>query len=362
MSWNRIFMVGIGLTGWFGCAGGEAPETPKEPSCDLKVETLSGTEWVLLRSEAGKPDSPDAMSRIKFYTEAGKLSAKYNVASLSDMYDYKCAMDEATPGDDGAPVVKGMTCKQEPVLDDWCRTLIVNGKKCSLRMIQKLDPTYTDEAAVKKSATAMTKEFAAKKKGDKKDFARYKFDYNNLGNKLQGILYVKIDSKNCRLKVTDNYMTMFNGERKEDSNPNGTNPFVKNSFGELSWEDCNTTQLFDTELAEYPENPEKVQLTKVHAVGKTVHYWLLHEPLRYEEEGCSYSYDLYLNAKKHKSEQKPDILEVKGKKEHRWHFSETFDKATEGPLRPNVFTMQITSKCAGKPDKITTACNQVQIQ
>ena len=69
------------------------------------------------------------------------------------------------------------------------------------------------------------------KKGDKKAFENTNL-ITMLGNKLQGILYVKVDESACRLKVTDNYMTMFNGERKEDSNPNGTNPFVKNTLGE----------------------------------------------------------------------------------------------------------------------------------
>ena len=346
----------------FGCSSEQAPEKPKTPACDLALENLTDTEWVILRSEAGKADTPDVMSRIKFFNEAGRLSANYNVASLSDMYTYRCTMDQSKPGNDGAPAVSSMTCKMDPVVDDWCRTLIVNGKKCSLRMVQKLDPTFTNEAALKKSAKAMIKEFKEMKKGDKKAFEKYKFDYNNLGNKLQGILYIKVDTSACRLKVTDNYMTMFNGERKEDSNPNGTNPFVKNTMGELSWRDCDTTQLFDTTSAEYPAEPEKVQLTQVHGIDSEINYWLLHGPLRFAEEGCTYSYDLFLNGKKLKSDLKPEMVEQKGKQELRWNFSHSFAEPTPSKLKPNVFTMEVTSKCEGKADKVITACNQVQIR
>ena len=58
----------------------------------------------------------------------------------------------------------------------------------------------------------------------------------------------------------------------------------KTPWEKLSWRDCDTTQLFDTTSAEYPAEPEKVQLTQVHGIDSEIHYWLLHGPLRFAEE------------------------------------------------------------------------------
>ena len=50
--------------------------------------------------------------------------------------------------------------------------------------------------------------------------------------------------------------------------------------------DCDTPQLFDTLSKDFPEKPEEVQPIGRHVVGTEVH-WVLHEPLRYAEEGCT---------------------------------------------------------------------------
>ena len=40
-----------------GCSGEEAAEKPKAPTCDLALDNLADSEWVILRSEAGKADA-----------------------------------------------------------------------------------------------------------------------------------------------------------------------------------------------------------------------------------------------------------------------------------------------------------------
>jgi hypothetical protein len=210
-----------------------------------------------------------------------------------------------------------------------------------------------------KGVAAAEKIFAQQKEG--KGFKRYQNKFNSLGNKLQGVMYVDIDDKNCRLRVTDNYMTFYNKQRLEDSNPNGINAFVKNEVGELLWEDCETSQLFDTTFAEYPEKPEDIQPIGTHAVGTEVHYWLLHGPLRYAEKGCEYSFDVYHNYLSDQKGLKPTTNEVKGKTELLWHHAKKFDKAST-KSQPEIVMLVSKIKCADKPEKKITACNKLTIK
>ena len=120
----------------------------------------------------------------------------------------------------------------------------------------------------------------------------FELNNNNLGNKLQGIAYVKIDARACRLVVTDNYMTIYNAKRREDSNPAGTNPFVKNDQGELLWENCtNRNDLIALPSAEYPKDPKTVATQTRWGVGDSVNYWYLAGDVQGPIEGCSFSFD-----------------------------------------------------------------------
>jgi len=319
----------------------------KVSSCDLSYDKLNDSEWLFLRSEQGKPDSPDIKSRIKFYND-GSLKAKYTVASLSDLYEYSCTEIEGR-----------LICKQTPDFQRWCETLMANGRKCSLSSFKKLDSTLTESDEMKKGVAAAGKIFAKQK--DSKGFKRYKNKFNSLGNKLQGVMYVDIDEKNCRLRVTDNYMTFYNKKRLEDSNPNGINAFVKNEVGELLWEDCETSQLFDTTFSEYPKNPEDIQPIGKHAVGTEVHYWMLHDPLRYAEKGCEYSFDVYHNYLVDQKGLKPSTNTAKGKTELMWHFAKKYAKASD-KTQPEILMLVTKTKCGDKPEKKITGCNKVKIQ
>ena len=127
------------------------------------------------------------------------------------------------------------------------------------------------------------------------------------------------------------------------------------------WEDCETSQLFDTTFAEYPEKPEDVQPVGQHAVGTEVHYWLLHGPLRYAEKDCEYSFDAYHNYKLEKKGLKPEQVNVKGKNELRWHYGKKYDQ-TSDKAQPEIMMLVTKTQCKDKPEKRITGCNKLQIQ
>ena len=52
-------------------------------------------------------------------------------------------------------------------------------------------------------------------------------------------------------------MTVYNGKKVEDSNPVGTNAFVKNELGDLLWEHCeNRNDFLPLSKGTFPEDPE----------------------------------------------------------------------------------------------------------
>ena len=88
----------------------------KSGDCALTLDGLDGTEWVYLRANPDRTDTPDPMQgRIKFTTKDGKTTAKYNVGSRSDMYEYTC--DAATE--------TRMICREDSHAKDYCQALAV---------------------------------------------------------------------------------------------------------------------------------------------------------------------------------------------------------------------------------------------
>ncbi len=344
-------MLSMSVVGLMAC-GEQEKSTPEAEvvQCDLTLDGLTDSEWLFLKEINGQDPEPDAKSRLKFTTKDGKSIAKYTAGSLSDMYDYECSKTEK--GDQ-------IICRTKPDIAQWCQTLMSSNRKCNLKTLQYIDETLTDSEDVQKGIAEGTKLFQTAKEGE--DFTRYKRSFNTLTNKLQGMIYVSIDQNNCRLNVIDHYVAYVDKKRQEDSNPNGNNPFVKNELGTLQWEDCETPQLFDTTSAEFPENPEEIQPIGRHAAGTEVHYWVLHEPLRYAEDGCSYTYDVFYNYKQVESGLKPEVVDVKGKKENRFHYAKKYDTATKRGSAEVVMTTH-NIKCEGKPEKKITTCNKVTVR
>ena len=353
-----LFMLPFTLV----ACGEEEKKVTKAETCSLSLDNLEGTEWLYLTEEVGKEPRPNLRSRLKFTAEDGKMIAKYTVGSFADMYDYTCTRSAGEGKKDE------VICRTKPDYEQWCETFAVNNKKCSLKMFQALDDTIVESDELKAGIEKGMKQFTAASEKGGREFALYQNQHNSLMNKLQGVVYASVDKEKCLFKVTDHYITYHNGTKLEDSNPNSTNTFVKNELGELLWDDCDTPQLFDTTSPTFPEKPEETQFALEHAKGADVHFWLLYADLRYAEEGCTYSYDIYHNYKKIKSGLTPETAEVDGKKELRWGYSHKFDTASSKDMfnpsvkkAVDVVMMRTKKSCNGK-ESIVTACNNVSIK
>lgn len=354
---NRVTTLLAGLF-LLSCDGGEKKDGltlgagAGGEDCALTFETLPNTEWLYLDVKPDKSEAPShTKGRLKFVKDGDKLVAKYNVGSLSNIYDYVCE----TQGEE-------LACKQrlgEGEVELWCKAFLANGEDCTLATFQKEAPELTEED-LKEGVKKAKAEQAQAKKANAED--RFKAKYNTLGAKLRGILYVKIEKRKCRVRVTDMYKTYYNKKWIEDSNPNGINPFVKNEMGELMFEDCtNPLDLVDLTSAEFPKDPANVKNITQHKPGTEVHYWYLSGDWQKPEENCTYTFDVWKDSKPHKQGQTPETVDVRGGKALRWHFSEKYD-APSAPGQAEVMTLVAKKACQGKDPVTEVSCNAVVIK
>lgn len=332
------------------------------PNCDLSLSKLEGTEWLLLREMNGEEATKELRSRVKFVSQDGRLVAKYTAGSISDVYDYPCTLE--TKKVEGQPDTEELTCRNAPDYEKWCSALLASNRKCSEKMFKMLDSTLSDNPEMQAGSAAAIATFEKARQEGKMDGFKAQYAQLTNGNKLQGLMYIRVAQDTCDLRITDNFMAYINETRLEDSNINGINtPFVPNTEGELLWDDCETPQLFDTTMPEFPEKPEEIQLTTYHPLNTEIHYYLLHDPVRYAEKDCEYSFDTYFNYKPLEKGLEP--TKVEGKKdgkpatELRWHIAKQFNAPSKG-----VDVMMLTAhiKCANQPEKTITACNKVVIK
>jgi hypothetical protein len=322
---------------------------PRHTGCDLSMESLPDTEWVILKINPDKTEVPDHSARLKFVTEDGKLKAKYNVQSVADMYTYRCEGKEDR-----------VTCREKPRVKDFCQALVAGGKDCNVAELKKVLPDATDkeiEEGIKKGMENVNKY------KDKPEWKQFVAQNNNLGNKLRGVVYAKLDAKRCQLRVTDNYLTMFNGKKVEDSNPVGTNPFVKNEMGELLWEHCgNRTDFIPLSSGTYPADPANVGPQPKQKAGKEIHFWYLAGDAQAPAEGCTYKYDVWADGKSLAKGQTPkEVDNGKGTKRLEWHYAHTFKDPSPNALG-NVMQAVIHTSCTGKEPVKKVACAAVLVQ
>lgn len=296
-------------------------------SCDLTLDNLVDSEWVMFKILPDKTEYPDFKTRMKFITEDDQLKVMYNVGSLSDVYTYGCEKK----GEE-------LICREEARPKDWCQALLVGGGVCTAEVLKGFDPTLADDV-IAKAVEESTATVAKYKDGE--DWKQFELNNNNLGNKLQGLLYIKVDPRKCRLRITDNYMTIYNGKRIEDSNPVGTNAFVRwGGSKELLWEHCTDSgDLASVAEAPYPENLDNVQVIRQAAFGQEVHFWYLGQDGRTPVEGCEYTYDLWFDGTDPQKGLKPDIVDVNNGQELRWHWSHTWTEPNRDgmPLAGTTF-------------------------
>ncbi|RME20873.1 MAG: hypothetical protein D6798_19465 [Deltaproteobacteria bacterium] len=304
--------------------------------CDLAIDKLADTTWVMLRPLPDKSEIKDPRTRMRILKEDGQFKVKYNVGSLADVYTYGCEIQ----GEE-------LICAEEAKLRDICQALLVGGAECTAETLQKYEKSATAEEVAKaiEEATANVEKY---RNTDK--WKQFELNNNNLGNKLQGRLYIKVDTRKCRLRVTDNYMTIYNGKEVEDSNPVGTNPFVKWDGGELLFEHCTDSgDIAPMRSAEYPADLNNVETIGREGVsyGEEVHFWYLGQDARDVVDGCKVTYDLWFDGQNPQKGLEPEVVEVKGgKKEYRYHWSHTWTEPfPEGTLPAGVTVMHRRWTC-----------------
>lgn len=327
--------------------GGCAPSAPERPACDLSYDSLDGSSWVMLEAMPDRTDKPNAMARMRFETKDGNIRVKYNARSLSDIYTYDCKL--AKQGENDV-----LFCEEEPHLVDWCQALMVyESDMCTPEKLRELGASRSTDEEINK-AIAKAKESFAKNKDD----ARYRLNNNNLGNKLQGLLWVKINKRRCRLDIDDMFMTIYNGKRTEDYNPVGKNPFVR-SDEEFVWEHCLDSQsLADLDSPDLPKDLSTLDPQRKQSVGKPVHYHFVGEKWAKAEKGCEYKYSNY-------AMWRPVTKEVSvtpnEKGELNWSTSHTYAQEDIVDVlqgRPGaVYHMVRSQHCALREPEIDVLCN-----
>jgi hypothetical protein len=341
-----------------------APPEPEGASCDMTMDNLAGRDFVMLEALPDKTNRNNPQARGRFFEEEGKLKVKYTVKSIADVYTYECRKIR-----DG----KEWECVEEPRLQDWCQALETYEKDlCTPAKLKEFgaEGISTDEEIAKavtdaKEVVNRYRDAAEAPEADevaKRNWEQFRLNNNNLGNKLQGLLYASVDTKRCQLSVTDMYMVIFDGKQKKDSNPVGTNAFVEDKTPYL-WEHCDDGKfLLDMATAERPPAGE-VPPKAPHELGTPVYYQYYGEKAAKAEEGCTYSYDSY-------AQWLPVAQDVavapNEEGEVVWSASHTFSDAAAvelvNPANPiGVFTMVRHQVCNGKKDKIDTVCNASRV-
>ena len=236
----------------------------------------------------GGTNRENPRARMKFYKEDGILMVDYTVGSPYEMHTYECVV--------GTQEVK---CAEEPKLFDWCLSLeawkegACNAQK--LREIAEGQELESKDIAEAQVAVSKELELAKEKfKDNPQMMERYKMSKNFLGNKLQGLLTVRVRDEKCQLIVDDQYMTLFNGQKTVDSNPVGTNPFVQDKDGVWLWENCMEGTRFlalNQETAPTDEELNAISPDRMFGKDDTVYYHYIGLKGLEAEEGCTYTAD-----------------------------------------------------------------------
>ncbi len=343
-------MLWMWLLGCSMLGGGESAS-----SCDLSLDNLGGSTWVMLQAQPDKSERPNPQARIRFEGSGEDLKAKYTVMSVSDVYEYPCTLQVNEEGG------KELFCAEEQRLVDWCQAILVADELCTKKALRKMGAKGTDEEL---NAKIIEAKQVVNKYRDTPSWPQFKFNNNNLGNKLQGRLYVSIDERKCRLSVGDFYWTIFNGRPKEDTNPVGQNPFVKGDDN-LMFEHCTDGDYMATlPTAEVPADLSTYQRPTALEKDKATFYtYLRPESTQKAEDGCTYSFDTYANwlpAQKGVEVKPGEGGALTWQTEHTWTSGNVH--AFNAKTDVGVLTMVRWKECGGKKEKVDVVCNMTPVQ
>jgi len=296
--------------------------------CDLDIENLDGM-YVAMKASPEKGDYEDKDFRIFFYEEGGKKMLKstggrvYPQLPLTEKFQYEFKeMKELPSGEKEAYY--------------WAN----------------LARGFNEE-----------------------ELEEHKKKNENLGWKLEGMLYIRVDDKQCRLKISDMYATYVKGERVEDFNMGGQSAYVKSEIQDYSMVSCPPAvkrdrpqdnrqgELIAWDMEEpnpnkdesYPRGPKGTLVP----VGKPVNWMFIDAYMNEKEgveEGCEYYLDVYFDDRPVEGKQK--IAVTPGKKWTYWKFDMTHD-AIEDPTFIEIHRHKV---CGGKDEVIDAVCNIVQTE
>lgn len=345
----RLALVPIALLGFVAC--GQSGTTPPADACTLSLDGLAGTTWVMFEPVHGKGDLPNAQARGTFFEEGGKLRMKYSAKSMSDIYEYGCAMK----GEE-------LVCRQDVDTDHLqalCRAFEAHeAGSCSAKKLAEAELGDFSDEEVKAAIEKAQADAAEARKGTSWD--QWAVANNNLGNKLQGRVYIKVDARKCRLRFSDMYVGIFNGKTFEDSNVVGTNPFVQET-AELLFEDCDDSRtLLDWASADRPA-PEDVG-DRSFALGDVVHYHYYGDKAVQAEEGCTYAMDVWQQWRDPKKGIEAPVVD--GKVD--WHTTVTWTDGASLSLvnefdPRGILGVVRYQTCGGAKTKIDTLCNAAKV-
>ncbi len=321
-------------------------------TCDVSLDGLAGSTWVMLDATDGTAEVPNPQARGRFVAKDGKLELQYTVLGMGDVYDYTCTRKEDQ-----------LACFQvieQANAEALCRAFEAdNAGSCTVAKLQEVLADSLDEDTYKAARRAAMKEAdEAEKAGNWRTFVARN---NNVGNKIQGRVYVRLDKK-CRLRISDMYLGVYGGRAFEDSNPVGTNPFVPGE-GEYLFEHCDDGRsVVDLAVAERLA-PGDIPNERAFELNNEVHYHYYGETAVKAEPGCAYSMDFYAQWRPVKKGVDAPI--VNGDVDWRARPLWTDGAAVKlvNPYDPRgVFTMVRYKKCGdGAKEIIDVACNAAKI-
>lgn len=320
-------------------------QAPTEPACDLTVDNLVGKTFVMAEAQPKGPSVLNPQARLTFVEEGGQTRALYTAMSLGDIYSYDCKKVEAEGKD------PELACSEKPRVKDWCEALFAHDIKCTKKRLKSFGAEGTDDEleAIIAEAKKAYKEAEA---SDESIFKMWKLRRASMGNKLQGQVFAKVDSK-CRLRIDDMYWTIVNGEKREDTNPVGSNPFVQVDKPYM-FEHCdNQAELFDGDKEGFPELP--ITEPPMNEMDKPIHYYFIGKKGTEPEDGCTYSFDTYAGWLPVAKDQKAEVVDGKVL----WHAEHTFTTEDARKVQGKIiglFHMDRYKTCGGKKERIDVSC------
>lgn len=296
--------------------------------CTLDVENLDGM-FVAMKASPEKGDFEDKDFRIFFYEKGGKKLAKstggrvYPALPLTEKFQYEFKEFKDLPSGDKEAYY-------------WAN----------------LAPGF-----------------------EEKEIEEHKKKNKNLGWKLEGMLYIRVDEKQCKLKISDMYATYMEGERVEDFNMGGQSSYVKSEEQNYSMISCPPAIHRDKpqenrqgELIAWSmeaPNPNKDQSYPRGPKGTLVPtnepvHWMFIDAYMNDkqgvEEGCNYYLDVYFDDLP--VEGKSNIPVTPGKKWTYWKFDMTHSTIA----KPTFIEIHRHKVCGGKDEIIDAVCNIVQTE